>query len=157
MKALRALLIPALAAAGLAMTAQVQAQTTNHRSGGWSGGSHQWSGSHRWAGHYPRYGYGGRVGIYIGAPLLWWGWPYYPYYYDPYFYPRSYVYREVEPYPYPQSYPEGEMVPAPTTELPRSPGAPTQGPLYLNYCESAKAYFPKVTSCPEGWRMIPGN
>ena len=35
------------------------------------------------------------------------------------------------------------------------PGAPTQAPAYMNYCESAKAYFPKVTTCPEGWKFVP--
>jgi len=30
---------------------------------------------------------------------------------------------------------------------------PQQGPLYMNYCESARAYFPKVTTCPEGWKL----
>jgi hypothetical protein len=47
------------------------------------------------------------------------------------------------------------MAPPPqTTEVPVGEGSPTQGPLYMNYCESAKAYFPKVNSCPEGWRFI---
>ena len=84
-------------------------------------------------------------------PLVWsswhWGWPYY---YDPVYYPRgAVVYREVERAPYP----EGEMAPA-TTDVQRTPGSPTQGPLYMNYCESAKAYYPKVASCPEGWKFI---
>ena len=50
-----------------------------------------------------------------------------------------------------QPYPEGEISSA---DAPRGPGAPGQAPLYMNYCESAKAYYPKVASCPEGWKFI---
>jgi hypothetical protein len=164
MKAIKALLIPGLAALGLAAVADAQAQsnplasgaqsragsrigaavqgggTRHFRHDGHRGGRH-WRGDHRhrWHGHW---------GLYFGFPIAWsawhWGWPAY----DPFFYPypRAYVYREVERLP--------EMGPAETTEIsPQAEGAPTQGPLYMNYCESAKAYFPKVTSCPEGWKM----
>lgn len=116
------------------------------------GGSHghrHWG--HRHWGHrhwHPSWGF------YFGAPLIVGagGWPYYDYWYG-YPGPRI-VHREVE------HYPEGVMVgpPVSTTEVPRGEGAPTNGPLYMNYCESAKAYFPKVTSCPEGWRLAtPAN
>ncbi len=51
--------------------------------------------------------------------------------------------------------PQGPMYEeAPTTQVVPGPGAPNQGPLYMNYCESAKAYYPKVTTCPEGWKFI---
>ncbi len=46
---------------------------------------------------------------------------------------------------------------APTTVAPVVPndaGAPTERPLHLNYCDSAKAWFPHVRSCPEGWRLV---
>ena len=44
---------------------------------------------------------------------------------------------------------------APTTQVqPNNPGAPSQGPLYMNYCASSKAYYPKVTQCPEGWKFV---
>src|SRR5204863_2577425 len=99
-----------------------------------------------YGGYYPYWGWG----AYYGWPLYAaaWGWPYY---YD-------YGYPYYEPYPaapaYP-AYPEGRMAPPPaTTEVPQGEGGPVRGPLYMNYCESAKAYFPKVTSCPEGWRFI---
>ena len=115
--------------------------------GGRSHGGGQWGG-HRWRGHhwYPGWGF------YFGAPLLYSGWYWgHPYAFD-FYYPRSTViYRESEAYP--QSFPEGRIEGAPTTEIPRGEGAPSQGPLYMNYCESAKAYFPKVTRCPEGWRL----
>ena len=164
MKALRAL-IPALAACGLAVAIDAQAAGSTgthdwsgaHRgavSGGhyWSGGSGgHWSGGHRSGGHwggrwvgYPhRHWYGG-VSFYFGVPLFWpayyWGGPYY---YD---YPRTVIYHEVERVP-------ADV--APGTEVqPAAPGSPTQGPLYMNYCASAKAYYPKVTSCPEGWKFV---
>lgn len=164
MKATAKLLVAALAVAGLAVTAGAQAQSRGSSGGGHSGGG-SWSGSHsggswghggggrNWGGYrggyYNSY-WGPGFGFYFGAPLLasGWGWPYY---YD-YGYPGSTViYREAERYP--QSYMEqpGELLPS--TEVPRSEGVPTQGPLYMNYCESAKAYFPKVTTCPEGWRL----
>jgi hypothetical protein len=123
----------------------------------WGGGGRHWGGGR---GHYrgSRGYWGPRLGVYIGAPLLfgayYWGSPYW----DDYYYPRStVVYREriVEPYPmtYPDSYVEEESTTAEI--LPRAEGAPTQAPAYRNYCESAKAYYPKVTTCPEGWRFEP--
>jgi hypothetical protein len=174
MNPLKILLVPALAAGGLAVAVDVPAQmTTNgatrsmpsgsssgamtrHYSGSsrgtgnWSGGSRHWNGGRHWGGH--RHGH---FGLYFGLPILWsgayWGWPYY---YEPYYYPPRVIYREVERVP---AYPEGEIS-APTTDVPPSADAPRQGPLYMNYCESAKAYYPKVTSCPEGWKFItPGS
>ena len=154
MKATRSVLWAALAAAGLCLAVDVQAQEkhgTGARGGHWSGGhgghwnGGPWSGGHRWYGG--RY-WGPRVGFYFGAPLFWgsyyWGWPYD---YDYYPYPRTYVYREIE------RVPADGVAPADTTQVAPGEGAPTQGPLYMNYCESAKAYFPKVTKCPEGWRL----
>ena len=159
MKATPKLLATAVFAAVVLVSADVQAQTGRH-SGSYSG--YRGGGSH-WGGHsggYYRGGhwYGGRGywypswGFYYGLPLFAaaaWGWPYY---YD-YYYPRStIIYRDVERYP--EYYPEGRMEAPPSTQVPRAEGAPSQGPLYMNYCESAKAYFPKVTSCPEGWRFL---
>jgi hypothetical protein len=171
MKMTKTLLVAALAAAGLAATA-AQAQNGLSRGGGgaakhgghWNGptvstGGRHWNGGGRghWGGS--RY-WGPRFGVYIGAPLLlgsyYWGSPYW----DDYYYPRSTViYREriVEPYPMsvPGSYNEFEVS---STEVPpRAEGAPTQAPAYRNYCESAKAYYPKVTKCPEGWRFEPAR
>ena len=159
MKMTKTLLVAALAAAGLAATA-AQAQ---HQSGRGSGG--HWSGNHggHWNGGGGRHwggGHGGgrywgpRFGVYVGAPVLfgsyYWGSPWW----DDYYYPRStVVYRERIVEPYPASYPAYEVG---STEIaPRAEGAPTQAPAYRNYCESAQAYYPKVTKCPEGWRFEP--
>jgi hypothetical protein len=157
MKITKTLLVTALAAAGLAATA-AQAQHHSGRGGGnWSGhGGGGWSGRGASVGRHWGGGrsWGPRVGVYIGAPIVfgsyYWGSPWW----DDYYYPRStIVYRERIIEPYPQSYNEVEITPA--EAAPRTEGAPTQVPSYRNYCESAGAYYPKVTSCPEGWRFEP--
>ena len=149
MKAIKSLVVAAVAAAGIAVVADVQAAgpvRSGAHGGNWSGG--HWHGGGHWGGRY----WYPRVGFYLGAPLLWsawyWGWPY-----DYYYYPRTVVYdRVIERYP--ADY--GVMEPS-TTEVAPSRGAPTQGPLYMNYCDSARAYYPKVTSCPEGWKFQPAQ
>ena len=163
MKSLRILVVAALAAGGLALATDAAADRHGggHGSGGYSGG--HWSGGHtggHWSGGYGSGGHSGHYwgpswGFYLGVPLYWpsyyyWGAPYYyPYsysypYYDDYSYP---TYREYEPAPMEESVPPSEVAPP-------GPGAPSQGPLYMNYCASAKAYYPKVASCPEGWKFI---
>jgi Ni/Co efflux regulator RcnB len=143
MKPIKTLLAVAVAAAGLVAAADVQAQAKH----GWrGGGDRHWGGHRHWHGHRGHF-WGPRLGFYIGAPFVlgtYWG---SPFWYDE---PRV-IYREVIREP---EYIEGEREPAPASEAPRGEGAPTQGPLYMNYCASAKAYFPKVTSCPEGWKFI---
>jgi hypothetical protein len=176
MKTIGTMLVAAVATAGMVATAQAQSHSgrsagasggarihTTGTHGTWSGGGHWRGGGGHWGGG--RWG-GARWGLYIGAPLLWssWYWggyPYYagyPYYYDNYWYPRSTVVYDRVIERYPASYPEGVIGPAPTTDIgPRSEGAPSEAPAYRNYCESAKAYFPKVTACPEGWRFVPAR
>ena len=148
MKAIKSLVVAGVAAAGMAAVADVQAAAGPVHSGVRGAASGHWSGGGHWRGG-GRYWYP-RIGFYVGAPLLWsawyWGWPY------DYYYPRTVVYdRVIERYP--ASYPDGVM--EPTTEAPRGEGAPRQAPAYRNYCESAKAYYPRVASCPEGWKFIP--
>ena len=161
MKATSKLLATAVLAAATMSAADVRAQTPRH-SGNHSGAHHGAHHGDHWGGHYGYWHGGHRYrypswGFYYGLPLFAaaaWGWPYY---YD-FYYPRStIIYRDVERYPG-ERYPEGRLEPMPSTEVPRGEGAPTRGPLYMNYCESAKAYFPKVTACPEGWRLAtPAN
>ena len=162
MKSTRNLLVAALAAGGLAMAGSAFAQHSGHSGGGhWSGGHSggHFSGGHFGGGHFVGHGghfFGPRFSFFLGVPLLWgpyyWGAPYYAPYYSPYYdgyygYPDApAVYQEREVVPY-------ETEPA-TTQARPGPGAPSQGPLYMNYCASAKAYYPKVTQCPEGWKFI---
>lgn len=171
MKATAKLLVTALAAGGMLLGLQAQAQNNpvsrgGHPAGfarsggvdhGGRSGSHGGSWSGRWAGsgHWGGYRtWAPRWSLYFGVPVLWGSWYWgAPYWYD--YYPGStIIYREVERE---ASYPEHRVGPA-TTEVPRGEGLPSQGPLYMNYCESAKAYFPKVTTCPEGWKLAtPAN
>lgn len=134
-----------------------------HYSGGGGGGRHSGGGQYRggrhgayYGGHHGGYRYGhgqwhGGLSLHYGVPI--WGpwyyglyssWPYYDAWYpSPYYGPAPYPYAVADAGP-----------PPPTTEVPPfAQGAPTQRPLYLNFCESAKAYYPKVTTCPEGWRL----
>jgi len=109
------------------------------------GGDRHWGGHRHWGhrGHF----WGPRLGFYIGAPIVlgsYWGSPFW--YHEPHVVYRERVIREPE-------YVEGDAEPA-ANEMPLGEGAPSQGPLYMNYCPSAKAYFPKVTQCPEGWKFI---
>jgi len=123
--------------------------------GGYSGGHGHYGHSHYGYGYYRPY-----WGFYAAAPFLWgaaYGYPYYGGYYGyPYYGAPAY-------YAPPASvYDGGAVSAAPSTDLgppadgsaAQAPGAPQQGPLYLNYCASSKAYFPKVQSCPEGWQFI---
>ncbi|MEO5676309.1 MAG: hypothetical protein ABIQ84_02065 [Usitatibacter sp.] len=123
----------------------------SHGTAGHPGWGHY---GHRHHGHWGGYRHWSpRWSFYFGVPVLWGGgyWGGYwgaPYWYDGYS-GSALVYREVERDP---AFPEHRIGPA-TTEVPRGEGGPTQGPLYMNYCESAKAYYPKVTTCPEGWKL----
>ena len=145
MKSIKTLLAVAVAAGGMMVAVDAQAQAKH----AFSGRSHHGSG--HWHGGY----WGPRVGLYFGAPLLFgayaWGWPYY----DSYYYGPRVVYRDVirepEVIESVREVPAPQFSPAPSSG---AEGAPSQGPLYMNYCASAKAYFPKVTSCPEGWKFI---
>lgn len=144
MKPIKTLLAVAVAAAGLVAAADAQAQAKH----GWrGGGDRHWGGHRYWHGHRGHF-WGPRLGFYIGAPVVlgsyYWG---SPWWHDE---PRV-IYREVIREP---EYVEADREPVPASEAPRGEGAPTQGPLYMNYCASANAYFPKVTSCPEGWKFI---
>ncbi|HET7730510.1 MAG TPA: hypothetical protein VFK48_10795 [Usitatibacter sp.] len=175
------LMVAALAAAGLAMSAEALAQEAKH-GGNWSGshrgsGSGNWSGTHRggshwngvhrgayvrhgghWGGHWggyrshwygPRFAFSFGVPVVIGAGL--WGYPYW----DGYWGPReTVVYREVIRE---EDWRDGEReaapAPAPAESRPAE-RAPNAGPLYMNYCESSRRYYPDVTSCPEGWKFV---
>ena len=136
--------------------------------GNWSGNPGNWNGrggwnhgGRHWGGHHHNY-WRPWWGFYAAAPFLFGS--YYYSSWDPYwgysgprysgyaYYPRSYP-RYYEDERYEVSRPmEQDLGPASEVN-PRESGAPTQGPLYMNYCPAAKAYFPKVTSCPEGWEF----
>ena len=137
-----------------------------HYSG--SGYRHYGGSGHGYShGHY--YGSNWGWGLALGLPLAlgyydpyWYGgWGYGGPYYGYPAYGYSYPGSGFPCAPYEECYRDqvarSEPTP-PTTEVPPpapgADGAPTQRPLHLNYCDSARAWFPHVRSCPEGWRMV---
>lgn len=130
-----------------------------HGSGGnWSGGHGHWRGHghyHGYRGYYPWWGFYAAAPFVFGAYYSTWD-PYWGYW-GPRYYPhdRGYAsyprYFEDDPRETAMSRPGDRDLGPPSEINPAAPGAPAQGPLYLNYCASARAYYPKVTSCPEGW------
>lgn len=179
MKASRNRLMAALCACGVAFAGLAAAEPGRHEGGGHGSRDGRWGGEHRahWrggdrdggdrdGGRWRRAGW--RWGIYLGSPF--WAYPYgdpggyayswsYPYPYG-YYYPPRYSYPYSRDYYYanpPAAYVpvrprEADLGPAP--RVAPGPGAPTQAPLYRNYCPSAQAYYPKVAQCPEGWKFI---
>lgn len=135
-----------------------------HSSGGYHGGAgHYHGGRHGDIRHFGGHDYGvwrgghwnhgwhnGRSGWWWVAGGLW------------YFYP-------VPVYPYPNPYvpplvvegspPSTVVIQAPLSQSPPPPGpeAVPQSPQNWYYCESAKGYYPYVTSCPSGWQMVPAS
>jgi hypothetical protein len=141
-----------------------------HGHSGGSGYRHYGGSGYRYShGHYDGSNWG--WGLALGLPLAWglydpygyggWGWGYGAPYYGYPAYAYSYPGGGFPCAPYEECYRDqvarSEPTP-PTTEVPPpAPGAdgtPTQRPLHLNYCDSARAWFPHVRSCPEGWRMV---
>ncbi len=98
--------------------------------GGARGGYHAYA---------PRWGYPGpRVGVYLGVPLLWGGWP--------------------APAYYPPVYPPFVTVPPPVVYVERAEAAPGTGeslePGYWYYCRERGAYYPAVAQCPGAWQKV---
>ena len=50
--------------------------------------------------------------------------------------------------------PSGYEVVAPPAD---APAAVAQAPGTWYYCDSAKAYYPYIQQCPEGWRSVPAS
>ena len=123
-----------------------------HRGAGVHGG--HWRGGGHWGGHwggYRHWGWGPSVSFAFGVPLAFGPW------WDPWYYPReTVVYREVLREPeIVETFRDG---PAPgEAEAPPPALVPPTGgsPLSMSYCASARAYFPQVRSCPEGWAATP--
>lgn len=97
---------------------------------------------------------GTRVVVGIGPSFywgssFWWGPPawYYP---PPAYYPRYYPYA-YPGYPYPRSY----VVEQPMVYVQQAPTAGPLDPGYWYYCQSAGAYYPTASTCPEPWVRVP--
>jgi hypothetical protein len=114
--------------------------------GGGRGFSPQWHGNIRTFHTYdfPRWRSGYWYHGYYGGQLAWWWvigglW---------YFYPAPV-------YPYPNPYVPPVVVVQPSAPASAPSGPPPQ--QYWYYCESARTYYPYVSSCPEDWRAVPAN
>jgi Ni/Co efflux regulator RcnB len=51
------------------------------------------------------------------------------------------------------SSPRVVVVPAPSA----GPSEPPAAGVFYYYCDSARAYYPYVLQCPEGWRVLPST
>jgi hypothetical protein len=90
----------------------------------------------RWRGGRWSHGYhDGRLGWWWVVAGLW------------YFYPQRVA-------GYPDPYTPPPVVIAPPSAPAQTVPPPAQ---YWYYCDSAKAYYPYVSSCPAGWRMVPAT
>ena len=104
-----------------------------HRERGWHGDIRhfQTRDFHRWRGGRWIHGrHGDRLGWWWVVAGIW------------YFYPAPV-------YPYPDPY-----VP-PAVLSPPPPAVAPQATPYWYYCESARAYYPYVASCPGTWQKVP--
>jgi hypothetical protein len=138
----RALRLGVVALLFLTLTASYS-DAGGRRSGGGGGRMHSGGGGHHH--HGGSHGHG-RVIVGVGP---WWGpgswggyygyYPYYPYY--------SY-------YPYYPYYPYSQPVTAPTTYIERQLETGSPPEAYWYYCQSARAYYPAVQSCPESWLRV---
>src|SRR6266404_1801109 len=81
----------------------------------------------------------GRAVIFIGAPFVYWSWPY-GYYYapPPYYYGPDYVARE-------------ELPPVYVEKFDGTPAPETPGEIF---CPGSDAFYPDVQQCPSGWQRI---
>lgn len=129
-------LLVGLAGAAFAPRAQAETRITG-------GVNLQFGGGYRggyW--HHPGW-YGPRVGWSVGWGWRgddWDDWDGYPGW--GWYAPPAYAYA-------PPVIVERQVAPLP----PAPPGPAPQASWY--YCDSAKAYYPYVSTCPEGWRAVP--
>lgn len=128
-------------------------------------------GEHRGFEHHGFPHHGARVGVYIGAPVFGFGYPYYsyPYYSSPY-YSASYYGSPYYGYPaYAYGY-GGPGYYGPSTTVITTPAAP---PVYVEqgsasvtgpasdgnwyYCHNPDGYYPYVKQCADGWQKVPSQ
>jgi hypothetical protein len=86
----------------------------------------------------------------------WWGPPYRYYHPRPYYIysPPPTVIVE-QPPTYVQQPAAPPAPPPPPPPAPPAPRAPSAQQTYWYYCESARAYYPNVPTCPEPWIKVP--
>ena len=98
----------------------------------------------------------GRVGVYIGAPILspyWYNRPYYGSYgygygyggYGPAYYPPVVV--QEQPTVYIEQQPSVAVAPAPQAQ-------PQQQQQYWYYCQDTQTYYPHAQTCASPWQRV---
>jgi hypothetical protein len=147
-KTLAAILITAPMLTFLSLSA-----TADQRDRGWRDQGGGWHGDIRYFGrHDLRYWRGGRWrhGWHDGRAGWWWVvggfggiWYYYP--------------APVYPYPDPYVPPVAVQQAPPPADIPPVQATPPQAPQNWYYCEPSKAYYPYVSSCPAGWKVVPAS
>lgn len=112
-----------------------------------------YGGHHGYGGHHHG---GARVGVFIGAPVLGFGLPYYGY--------PGYGYAPYGAYGYA---PYGYYGPTSAIVAPAAPpvyieqsninttGPASDGNWY--YCSNPDGYYPYVRECPNGWQRVPSQ
>lgn len=82
-----------------------------------------------------------RVGVFIGTPMPFWSWPYWP--------PYGYGYGYAWP-------PTVIAVPAPPPPvyIEQAPQPAAPAPNYWHYCRHPEGYYPYVKECPGGWLKV---
>jgi len=101
-------------------------------------------GHFRGGGHHH---HGARVGVFIGAPALAFGYGYAPYYYPPAYYPYA-------PY-YPAPVVVAPATPPVYIERPdEQAAAPAPATDYWYYCPDTKTYYPYVGTCASPWQRV---
>jgi len=96
-----------------------------------------------------------RVGLYIGAPVIGFGFGYHAFYPPPYYYPPYYYYPPFQPAPVviqqqPTVYVEQNPQPAAQPQV----QSPAPSSAYWYYCADSRAYYPYVRDCPAGWQRV---
>jgi len=92
-----------------------------------------------------------RVGVYIGAPVI--GFGYHAFYPRPYYYPpySYYYYPPYEPAPVVIQQPPPVYV----EQSPPAPAASQPAPAaYWYYCPDSRAYYPYVRECASAWQRV---
>lgn len=125
--------------------------------GGYYGGGRGYYGWHGYRGGWGGAYWGPGVGIYLGGPAYWAGWPYaygypYGYGYAPYVNfalagPTVYVEQQVE-----AAAPPAQYAPDP----PPAGGNAGSPPTFWFYCTKPAGYYPYVRDCSNAWlRVVP--
>ena len=100
--------------------------------------------------------HGARVGVYIGVPVVGFG---FHSYYSPYYYPPYGYYPNYYPPYYPPPVVVQQQAPVYVEQNPQQapaaqPPAQSQSTGYWYYCADSRAYYPYVKECPAGWQRV---